>query len=266
MTDIFTIPLNLHKTWFLPLLVEGNTIIRNIAEFHFERDHFDQARKIYQMLNKEGDHSYEIFEKIGYCYQRTGQYEEALSFYLKAELFDANKLWLNKKIALCYRNLKKYDEAIRYYQEVLKSIPDNTSTLASIGHCYLDKNEIENALNYFYKIEFLSPDDVSALRPIAWIHFIRGDFDSASAYYHQIISKDPNKYDFMNLGHVNWCMADRMAALTNYRRSIRQKDNNLEQFLAGFNADQTYLIKHGIASKEILLMLDYLKYSLDSTS
>lgn len=264
LTDIFNIPLDLHKTWFLPLMVEESTILRNIAEFYFERDHYDQAREIYQMLNREGDHSYEIFEKIGYCHQRTGQYEEALSHYLKAELFDTNRLWLTKKIALCCRNLKKYDEAIRYYQEVLKSSPDNTSTLASIGHCYLDKNEFETALNYFYKVEFLSPDDVSAMRPIAWIYFIRGDFESASAYYHQIISKDPNKYDFMNMGHVNWCMDDRMAALSNYRLSIRQKDNDLEQFLAGFDADQTYLMKHGITSKEILLMLDYLKYSLDS--
>jgi tetratricopeptide (TPR) repeat protein len=265
MTDIFNIPLDLHQTWFLPLLVEEHSIIRNIAEFYFERDQFDQAREIYQMLNKKGDNSYEIFEKIGYCYQRARLYEEALDYYLKAELYDTNRLWLAKKIALCYRNLKKYDEAIQYYTEVLKMTPESTSALASIGHCYLDRNELEKALNYFYKVEFLSPEDVSALRPIAWISFIRGDFKEASSLYGRIINKDPNKYDYMNLGHVEWCLGNRMAALSNYKLSIRQKDNNLEQFLAGFSADQVYLVKHGIAARDIPLMLDYLKYTLDSS-
>ncbi len=265
MTDIFNIPLDLHRTWFLPLLVEEQSIIRNIAEFYFERDQFDQAREIYQGLNNRGDNSYEIFEKIGYCYQRTRLYKEALEYYLKAELYDTNRLWLTKKIALCYRNLKQYDEAIRYYQEALKITPESTSLLASIGHCYLDKNEIETALNYFYKVELLTPEDVSVMRPIAWIHFIRGDFEEASSFYQKIIKKDPNKYDYMNLGHVEWCLGNRMAALNNYKLSIRQKDSNLELFLAGFNADQEYLVKHGVAVRDIPLMLDYLKYTLDSS-
>lgn len=265
LTDIFSIPLHLHKTWFLPALVEENSIIRNIAEFYFERDQFEPAREIYQMLNKKGDNSYEIFEKIGYCYQRERRYEEALDYYLKAELYDTNKLWLAKKIALCYRNLKMYDEAIQYYQEVLKITPDSSSVLASVGHCFLDKNEIETALNYFFKVEFLSPDDVSALRPIAWIYFIRGDFEEAASCYHRILGKDPNKYDHMNLGHVEWCMGNKTAALSQYKLSIRKKDNNLEQFLAGFNADQAYLVKHGIEPRDIPLMLDYLKYTLDSS-
>ncbi len=266
MTDIFSIPMNLNRTWFLSALVEDRSIIRNVAEFYFERDQFDQAKEIYQVLNEEGDLSYEIFEKIGYCYQRMHQYKEALEYYLKAELFDANKLWLTKKIALCYRHLKKYDDAIRYYQDLLKMLPDNTATLASIGHCYLNKNEPDQALNYFYKVEFLTSEDISALRPIAWIHFIQGNFDAASNYYHRIISKEPNKYDYMNMGHVEWCQGNKMAALANYKLSIRQKDNNLEQFMAGFRADQTYLLKHGINPDEIPFLLDYLKYTLDSVS
>ena len=265
LTDIFTIPFDLHRAWFLSILDESNSTLRNIAEFYFERDQFDQAREIYQELNSKGDNSYEIFEKTGYCFQRTNRYEEALAFYLKAELFDTNKIWLNKKIALCYRNLKNYDEALRYYQELLKMTPDNAGILASIGHCYLDKNEMDQALNYFYRIEFQNSDDISALRPIAWIFFIKGDFEAASEYYHRIIRKEPNKYDFMNLGHVEWCQGNKLAAIDYYKQSIHQKDNNLEQFLAGVNADQPYLLKNGINPGDLPLMLDYLKYALDST-
>ncbi|MBP6977213.1 MAG: tetratricopeptide repeat protein [Lentimicrobiaceae bacterium] len=266
LTDIFNIPFSLHDTWFLPLLDESNSIIRNIAEFYFEREQFSQANEIYQILNSKGDNSYEIFEKIGYCFQQTGQYEKALDYYLKAELFDTNKIWLYKKIALCYRRLKKYDDALRFYQELLKLLPDNTAILASIGHCYLDNNDIDQALNYFYRIEFQNSDDISAMRPIAWIYLLKGDFDAAAEYYQQIIRNNPNKYDFMNLGHVEWCRGDRLAAIGHYKLSVRMKDNSLEQFLAGFRADQTILLKHGVPSSDIPLMLDYLKYALDTAS
>lgn len=266
LTDIFGLDLDMHQTWFLSTLVEDTSVIKNLAEFYFERDHFNQARDIYQMLNRRGEQSYEIFEKIGYCYQKSGRYSDALSYYLKADLFDSNKIWLLKKIALCYRKLKQYDEAIRYYKEVLKFSPDDITVLASIGYCYLDKNDTEEALNYFFKIEFLSTDEVSALRPIAWIFFIQGNFDQAASYYSQLISKAPNKYDYMNFGHVEWCMGNKKAAIHNYKLSIRQKDNSLDQFMAGFNADQPYLLKHGIPAQDIPLMVDYLKYSLDSVT
>ena len=77
-----------------------------------------------------------------------------------------------------------------------------------------------------------------------------------------MIETEENKYDFINLGHVEWCLGNRKAALKNYKLSVNRQDNNLKSFLASFKEDKYFLLKYGIDPKEIPLMLDYLKYLL----
>jgi tetratricopeptide (TPR) repeat protein len=261
-TDIFNLDLDIHDSRFALLLFDDTAVIKNSGEFYFEKDHYRQALNVYLALNNKGENSYEIFEKIGYCYQRLKQYDKAVEFYLKAELYDTNRIWLLKKIAFCYKNLKKFDEAIAYFQEVLRAEPDNSSILASIGYCYLDKKEEDRALEYFLKVELLHPDDIIAMRPVAWIHFIQGRLKVSAGYYKQIISEGPNRFDYMNMGHVCWCRGDVKSAVNYYRSSVLQKDNTFDQFLAGFEADREYLAKHGIRNEDICLVIDFLRYQL----
>ena len=48
----------------------------------------------YFMQIVENNKNYELFEKIGYCYQQMGEFDKALEYYHKAELLDRNRLWL----------------------------------------------------------------------------------------------------------------------------------------------------------------------------
>ncbi|MCX6234041.1 MAG: tetratricopeptide repeat protein [Bacteroidetes bacterium] len=265
-TDIFGMPLDIHSTWFFTRLIDDPVILRNIAEFYFEKDHFEHAVGIYKSLNLKGDNSYEIYEKIGYCYQRLEQYELALEYFHRAELFDTPRAWLLKKIGLCYRHLKKYEDAIKYYEQVLEMEPDNLNVQTIIGQCHLDIKNYEQALACFYKVEYLTSSSVKARRPIAWINFITGKLDMARKYYLEIISQEPNKYDYMNLGHVEWSLGNKKSAVENYITSIRQKGNSLDLFLMGFMDDREYLINHGIEPNEISLLLDYLKYLVESAT
>ena len=264
--DIFSMKLDIYNTWFFNIVIKDLAILRNVAEFYFEKNDFEFALELYSMINKRGDNSYEIYEKIGYCNQRVGKYETALEYYIKAELFDTNRTWLLKKIALCYRKLSENNKAIKYYKDALTIEPENIFILASIGHCYLALPDYENALKYFYKVEFLSPDSIKSARLVAWTSFIMGKFDIAHRLYSKIVNENPTKFDYINLGHVEWCLGNRMKAIENYKLSVRQENNNLDLFMLSFHDDRKYLIKHKIGEDEIPLMLDSLKYSLESAS
>lgn len=261
-TDIFKKDLKIHQSKAFEILVEDEQIIRNIAEFFFEKDYFKHALEIYERLNKEGDTSMEIFEKMGYCYQRLGDYQKALNNYSKAELFEANRAWNLKKIALCHRNLNNHEKALNYYKEAEKLEHNNLYIQAAIGHCYLNMKEYEEALQHYFKVEYMSPDNTKILRPIAWVAFLTGRFDQARRYYEKLMAQETNKYDFMNLGHLEWCEGNREDAIKNYLRSIRQEDNTFKAFMNGFNDDKEHLINHGVDPDEIPLVLDFLKYQL----
>jgi len=259
--DIFTNSFTFHNNTFLKLL-DNIGITRTIGEFYFSREYYSEAFDVFKNLLEKGETKQELFEKIAYCYQRLDNYDEALFYYQKAELFDTNRLWNLKKMALCYKHLKETDKALACYIDAEKLKEDDLYIQANIGHCYLEKKDYKKALDYYFKVEFLAPSNISILRPIAWCSFIVGKFDVAKKYYKKLLKSEPNKYDFMNYAHLEWCLGNKQIAFENYIKSIEQKDNDFKSFLSGFKDDEQYLMKHGIDEEEIHLMLDYVKYSV----
>ncbi|MCB2220962.1 MAG: hypothetical protein KQI35_11250 [Bacteroidetes bacterium] len=260
--DIFTFQFSIQKCHLTKILIDDDEILRNIAEFFFENENHEQALELYRILNAKGNNSMEIFEKMGYCFQKLRKYEDALDYYKRAELFDANRAWNLRKIALCYRYLKNYKESLRYYLEAEELEPDNLYVQTFIGHSYLDLKQYDKALDYYYKVEFLAEENRKVLRPIAWCSFVLGKFETAKKYFERIIEEEANKFDFMNLGHVEWCLGNRKAAVKNYKLSINRSDNNLKSFTASFEDDKQFLLNNGIDADEIPLLIDYLKYQL----
>jgi tetratricopeptide (TPR) repeat protein len=262
MLDIFSLPFEIHQSQFIQTLVDDHEIIRNIAEYFFENENFNAAYQIYLTLTDKGDASQELFEKMGYCLHKLKNFEMAISYYKKAELFEVNRAWNLRKIALCYRHLQNYTDSLSFFLEAEKMEPDNLYVQTFIGHTYLDLKEYEKALEYYYKVEFLAAENKKVLRPIAWCSFVLGKLETAKKYLERLIAEDANKYDFMNLGHVEWCLGNRQEAIRNYKLSVNRNDNNLKLFMTSFAEDKHHLVKLGIDELEIPLMVDYLKYQL----
>jgi len=261
--DIFAWKFDFHNKFaFSKLLGEDRKMQRNIAEFNFAKNYFHEAADLYEMLLLETDDA-EMLQKLAFCYQKMGDYKKALNFYLKADLFDQNKLWNYKKIALCYRNLKKSAKALEYYQlaEILES--DNLTLQISIGQCQMELNLIEQALKTYYKVEYLSPGNKKIWRPIGWCSFLLGRIDQAEKYYDRLISDHPNKYDLLNMGHVQWCLGNRKTALKYYKKSINDSDSSEKDFMEAFDEDVQNLIKQGVNPDDVPIMLDQLRYFLE---
>lgn len=234
--------------------------LRNIAEFLFEKEYYNEALGVYLILHRRGDNSLETFEKTGYCHHRLQHYAEAINWYLKAELYDSNRAWNIKKIALCHRNLRNYDEALKYYLEAEKLEPDNLYVKTFIGHTFLDLGNYTKALEYYYQVELLSPDNKKVLRPIAWCLFLLGKFRESEKYYMMLLQEDPNKYDFMNLAHVLLCQKRTDESLKNYIQSVNYSKDGLQWFGSSFDEDAKHLVNHGIEPNYLGYLKDYIRY------
>lgn len=260
LDDIFKLRFDFHNKGFMQHLLTHDIAWRSFADFYFEMEYYGEALEIYQKINAGGDSSQEVFEKIAYCFEKTGKLEQALVYYRKAELFDQNRVWNLKKIARCHWMLKNYDQAIQSYREAENIEPDNIHLQITIGNCYLHIRDFKQALNYYYKVELASPDNQKVKRPIAWCLFATGKMSESKHYYESLMEAGPNKYDFMNLGHVFLCMNEKQKAIDCYLQSLKQKDNSMQQFMAGFDDDRQYLTKNGAEPEELPLLVDYLKY------
>jgi tetratricopeptide (TPR) repeat protein len=261
--DIFNWRFDFHNKLALgDILKEDPKVLRNIAEYYFAKNQFEEAAEIYLFLLKEQKNG-ELYQKVAFCYQKTGDFEKALDAYLKAELYDLNRLWNLKKIALCYRNLKQPAKALEYYQEAEKIDPESLNNQLNIGHCFLELNKFEEALKCYFKVEYLAPGNKKVWRPIGWCSFLSGKKEQAEKYFLKLIGEEPNKHDFMNMGHVQWSLGNRKQALNYYKKSISEAGFSQAAFLEVFDEDLPHLLKQGIDVEDVPIMLDQLRYFLE---
>ena len=261
--DIFNWRLDFHNKIALgAILKEDKKVLRNMAEFYFSKDYFEEAAGIFQYLltlDKEG----ELYQKIAFCHQKTGDFNKALESYQKAELFGLNRLWNLKKIALCYRNLEQPGKALEYYQEVEKENPEDLNNLLNVGHCLLELDQFNEALKYYFKVEYLAPGNKKVWRPIGWCSFLTGKKEQAEKYFLKLLEEDANKHDLMNMGHVQWSLGNRKMALDYYKKSISGTGFSEKEFMQVFDEDLPQLLGQGIDKDDVPIMLDQLRYFVE---
>lgn len=257
--DIFSTDMDFHNKDFLALLLKDETIVRNIGEFYFEKKFYKDAIDVFQKIDTLPE-NIELWQKIAYSWQKLGDYQKALEYYLKADLTDIRKSWNIKKIALCYRRLGDYEKALQYYLVAEKMEPEDLQVQANLAHTYFDRNDFESALKIYFKVEYLAPENNKIQKPIGWCSFMLGKFDTARKYFQKVVENDHGENDLLNLGHVEWCSGNKQKAIEIYSQSIQKATGNFDWFNSEFLADSDILIRHGIDPFDIPLMLDYLKF------
>ncbi|HSW68111.1 MAG TPA: tetratricopeptide repeat protein, partial [Bacteroidales bacterium] len=254
--DPFLTPLDFHNKQSFNDFFSNSEAWRILADFYLDNDHFSDAMILYQRIIDERQPSQELFEKAGYCSEKLGKTETALQYYRKAELYDRNRLWNLRKIAQCYMKLGQYQNSLDYYQEAAIIAPGNMPVQMEIGYCLLKMANYSDALNHFLRLEIEFPGDRTLNRPLAWCMFATGRLKEALQRYEILTDDEPNRFDYMNMGHVYWCLGRRKDAVECYRKSINKSSGKRIQFIVDFEEDKSLLIKHGIDPAEIHLIVD----------
>jgi tetratricopeptide (TPR) repeat protein len=257
--NIFKINIDINKSYYFNLILNEESI-RQIGEFYFKKNYFNEAKNIFIHLN-EKKASYELIEKIGFCFQKLGDYLKAIDYYKQAEIFETNKSWLQKKLGLCYMRLEQYDSSIEYYKLVEKEEPENLEIQAYLGQLHIDKDDFETALKYYFKVEYLKPDLAKVQRPIGWCSFMLGKNEQALRYFKKVVENEGLRSDYINLGHCYWVSGNLSEAIENYRKAVKQS-GNIQWFTETMKKDSHALQHYGIEELDVQLMADYMTIDL----
>jgi len=263
-SDPFSSHIDLFQVSFLQSIFSDDNTLRLIGEFYFRKEYYAEALTMFNKLLQNHRSDSELYQKIGYCLQMSGEYDKALDAYLKAEMIYPDSLWTLRRIASCYRTLKKPEAALEYYLRIEQMKPDNLSIEMNIGHCYFEQENYDEALKYYFKVDYLDPKSTKAWRAIAWCSFLAGKQEQARRYYEKILNNKPTSIDYMNAGHIEFVLKNLNKTVELYRKSIENDKGNKESFLNNFKQDIKYLIQAGISANDIPLLIDQLMYSLES--
>jgi tetratricopeptide (TPR) repeat protein len=259
--DIFMGKLDIYNSSFFRLTCNAAEAEAGLADYFFSKDFYEDALSLYRNQSSiRPDDSY-LYEKMGYCCQETGDYEEALNYYRKAELID-RKVWTLKKIGLCLRRLGKDEEALEYYIQAADLEPDNLHTAIMTAHCYMDLKEYEKALSHYFRVEYNDPGNIKILRPIAYCYFALGKFGESEKYYERLSAGKLTAHDLINMGHLTLCQGRKKEAVNFYRLSIISGEITREHFMSVFSEDQGLLVSLGVDPEDLPIILDYLLFSV----
>lgn len=230
--------------------------MRTQADFLFQKEHFFEASPIYKDLIDLNAGDAELYQKLGFCLQRSKLYKEAVKAYLNADLEKPDNLWTNHHLAICYRQMEQYEKALEYYRKVEAVQPENLKVVTQIGLCMAKLKQNEEALAYFFKVEYLNGGSPTIWRAIGWCSFMIGKPEQAMKYYEKLMGrKDAGAQDYLNAGHVAWVLGCIEKAMTMYI-SCRRMLTGDDDFMIVFNGDKAVLVSHGIQEEEIPLMRD----------
>ncbi len=260
--DVFGGKLDLYNSWFFREVIEEDSIIRNIAEYLFERNHYEEALDIFTRLLEDQPGNRELLEKAGYCHQKLGQFRKAVETYNRISLYGDPSLWTLKNLGICYRKLDNYSPALEVYEKAATQQPDDQTIESLIGYCHMKLGEYETALKHYFKIEYMDPGSTHILRPIAWCYFALSDLEKSERYFSKVFEGKPGYYDYINYGHVQWALGKKKEAIELYIQSLRDLEFEMEDFLKTIAEDKPLLVRNGINEQDIPLMLDYLHYRL----
>jgi tetratricopeptide (TPR) repeat protein len=260
--DFFEGKLELYNTLFFNHLVEDQKILRNIAEYFFEKTHYEEALDIFIMLLNEHPGNPELLEKAGYSLQKLKQYRKAIGYYHQIDVQGNPGEWVLRNTGFCYRKLGEYEKALEAYEAIRTDGKENKGVESLIAYCNLKLQRYETALQQYFKIEYRDPENHNVVRPIAWCYFALGEMEKSEKYYKKVLQLNPDFYDFINYGHLKWAMGDRKGASDNYMRSTEFEHFNFTELQKTIEEDLPVLVESGIDRNEIPLMMDYLRYAV----
>ncbi len=257
--DIFSGRLEIYNSFFYKKHFSTPEADLNMADYLFRKEFYDEAYDIYRERAESDPSNALIYEKMGYCYQQSGNWQEALKWYRRAEMVE-RKVWTVKKIGLSLRKIGRHEEALDYYLQAGDIESENNHTTLMTAHCYLKLQEYEKALKYYFRIEYSNPGNDRILRPIGWCYFAMGKYDDSRRYYQRIESSKVSGHDLINIGHIAFCTGNKAEAAEMYRRAITVAGISRKDFVNIMKHDEDILMDNGVTDTDIIMVTDYVLF------
>ncbi len=150
------------------------------------------------------------------------KYTEALQEYQRVLAENPDLYQLHDKIGLCYYRLNDPDNAAKAFKLMLEKDPESRSTLINLSSIYLEKGNLEEGMKYIKQLDEESIKDPKTFYNIGVIFFNKNRMDMAVDYFEKCVARDPNYVDAyyqLALAYLN--KGDMEKAKTNLQKVIQ---------------------------------------------
>ena len=233
---------------------KDKTEINKISAYAIKKGKYDMAISFLLLSETKGFADSEVYQELGFCYQKKKSYFDAIAAYEKANALSGDSKWTLQHLAQTNRIVGNYKDALNYYRLLETAKREDAKIAFRCGECLVHLESYDDAMHEFFKAEYLNPDMTAATRAIAWCSIPTDDIKQARKYYDKLLLKEEQGEDLLNAGHAAWIDGDTKAAVELYSRAYAELKR--EEFLKRMQSDKEILKTHGISNYDITFMSD----------
>jgi len=219
---------------------EDLNLKNRLAEVLEERGKWKAAIKEYEAILKRSDikNSLPIYKRLGYLYTETGQYEKAISFYLKAAKSDKKDANLYYNLSYLYEKIHQKEKADSCLARAVSLKSGDVESRLELAQRMFDKGDLKKAEKYLSEVLKKKPASLKALLMMAKLMETRGEKrgekQELKKIYKKILSLAPDNETVMyNLGVLHYETGDLKSALTHFKKYVKlnPKDVTAHEFI-----------------------------------
>lgn len=233
---------------------KDKTEINKISAYAIKKGKYDMAISFLLLSETKGFADSEVYQELGFCYQKKKSYFDAIAAYEKANALSGDSKWTLQHLAQTNRIVGNYKDALNYYRLLETAKGEDAKIAFRCGECLVHLESYDDAMHEFFKAEYLNPDMTAATRAIAWCSILTDDIKQARKYYDKLLLEEEQGEDLLNAGHAAWIDGDIKAAVELYSRAYAELKR--EEFLKRMQSDKEILKTHGISNYDITFMSD----------
>lgn len=233
---------------------KDKTEINKISAYAIKKGKYDMAISFLLLSETKGFADSEVYQELGFCYQKKKSYFDAIAAYEKANALSGDSKWTLQHLAQTNRIVGNYKDTLNYYRLLETAKGEDAKIAFRCGECLVHLESYDDAMHEFFKAEYLNPDMTAATRAIAWCSILTDDIKQARKYYDKLLLKEKQGEDLLNAGHAAWIDGDTKAAVELYSRAYAELKR--EEFLKRMQSDKEILKTHGISNYDITFMSD----------
>ncbi len=192
-----------------------------VGAFYFKRRMFSEALPLLQCVDSSAIPA--ITEQIGYCYERLGQYDDAVTNYDIALTSNPDSTWLLRRYAhsLQHCSLPNYAKAAQIYKKLVSDDCADEKMLMRLARCQYLAGDYEETLQTLYKVNYLFPNNNEAENSIAWCELRLGNTKKATQLYMRLLLTNPTGDNYLHAGLAAMSLGNRREALGYFKEAIR---------------------------------------------
>ena len=201
---------------------KDKTEINKISAYAIKKGKYDMAISFLLLSETKGFADSEVYQELGFCYQKKKSYFDAIAAYEKANALSGDSKWTLQHLAQTNRIVGNYKDALNYYRLLETAKGEDAKIAFRCGECLVHLESYDDAMHEFFKAEYLNPDMTAATRAIAWCSILTDDIKQARKYYDKLLLKEEQGEDLLNAGHAAWIDGDTKAAVELYSRAYAE--------------------------------------------